>query len=121
LAKSLPAKLPKAIKPIDTRKASAKAAGVGERTYDAGKLILKAAGELALLLEPIWKRKAEAAQIRKPKSVLLKSGKQKPIHVDKELAKIAGVAAWWLFLQSPSSPHDANATFDGCGASKGSI
>jgi hypothetical protein len=29
--------------PIDTRKESAKTAGVGERTYDAGKLILEAA------------------------------------------------------------------------------
>lgn len=29
--------------PIDTRKQSAKTAGVGERTYDAGKLILDAA------------------------------------------------------------------------------
>jgi hypothetical protein len=36
------AKLPKAITKIDTRKESAKAAGVGERTYDAGKLILDA-------------------------------------------------------------------------------
>jgi hypothetical protein len=35
------AKLPKAA--IDTRKQSAAAAGVGERTYDAGKLILEAA------------------------------------------------------------------------------
>lgn len=41
------AKLPKAA--IDTRKESAKTAGVGERTYDAGKLILDAAanGEIA--------------------------------------------------------------------------
>lgn len=34
------AKLPKAAK-VNTRRESAKAAGVGERTYDAGKLILK--------------------------------------------------------------------------------
>jgi len=39
------AKLPKSQPKIDTRKESAKAAGVGERTYDAGKLILKAAKE----------------------------------------------------------------------------
>ncbi len=32
--------------PISTRKQSAAAAGVGERTYDAGKLILKAAEEI---------------------------------------------------------------------------
>lgn len=37
------AKLPKAIEPIDTRKQAAKIAGVGERTYDDGKLILDAA------------------------------------------------------------------------------
>ena len=36
------AKLPK-VPPIDTRKSAAKLAGVGERTYDAGKLILDAA------------------------------------------------------------------------------
>ena len=45
------AKLPK-LPSIDTRKESAKAAGVGERTYDAGKLILDAAplarGELEI-------------------------------------------------------------------------
>lgn len=47
--KSPLAKLPKAITPVDTRKESAKAAGVGERTYDAGKLILDAAekGEIS--------------------------------------------------------------------------
>ncbi len=39
---SVSAKLPKQ-KSIDTRKESAKTAGVGERTYDAGKLILDAA------------------------------------------------------------------------------
>ncbi|HZL35838.1 MAG TPA: hypothetical protein VFC78_11050 [Tepidisphaeraceae bacterium] len=32
------AKLPKSQPPIDTRRESAKAAGVGERTYDAGRL-----------------------------------------------------------------------------------
>ena len=37
------AKLPNPIKPIDTRKEAARSAGVGERTYDAGKLILDAA------------------------------------------------------------------------------
>ncbi len=50
-------------------------------------------GELALRLEPIIAARAAAAQARKPQSVLLKSGKQKPVHVDKELAKIAGVSA----------------------------
>ena len=35
------AKLPKSQPAIDTRKESAKTAGVGERTYDAGKLVLK--------------------------------------------------------------------------------
>jgi len=54
--------------------------------------------ELALRLEPIWKAKAAAAQQKHggtapgKKSLLLKSGKQTPIHVDKELAKIAGVS-----------------------------
>ena len=87
LKNSLSAKLPKA-NPINTRKESAKAAGVGERTYDAGKLILDAAplarGELALRLEPILKAKvAEKERIRK--TTLLKSGKlKKPVHVDKE-------------------------------------
>jgi hypothetical protein len=33
------AKLPKSHTPISTRAESAKAAGVGERTYDAGKLM----------------------------------------------------------------------------------
>lgn len=37
------AKLPKSQPPIDTRKEAAKSAGVGERTYDAGKLVLEAA------------------------------------------------------------------------------
>ena len=43
------AKLPESKPPIDTRKESAKTAGVGERTYDAGKLILDAAasGEIS--------------------------------------------------------------------------
>lgn len=39
---SVPAKLPER-EAIDTRKESAKTAGVGERTYDAGKLVLDAA------------------------------------------------------------------------------
>jgi hypothetical protein len=38
-----PAKLPESKPPIDRRKESAKTAGVGERTYDAGKLILDGA------------------------------------------------------------------------------
>ena len=37
------AKLPNPIVPIDTRKELAKSAGVGERTFDAGKMILEAA------------------------------------------------------------------------------
>jgi N6-adenosine-specific RNA methylase IME4 len=36
------AKLPKSQRTVNTRRESAKAAGVGERTYDAGKLILEA-------------------------------------------------------------------------------
>jgi len=44
-AKSLWANLPKAIIPVHTRAESAKAADVGERTYDAGKLILKAVAD----------------------------------------------------------------------------
>ena len=36
-----PAKLPKSKPAVDTRKESAKSAGVGERTYDAGKRSLK--------------------------------------------------------------------------------
>lgn len=43
------AKLPNPIVPIDTRKELAKSAGVGERTFDAGKMILEAAatGEIS--------------------------------------------------------------------------
>ncbi len=44
-AKSGSAKLPKAISPINTRQQSAKSAGVGQRTYDAGKMVLDAAAK----------------------------------------------------------------------------
>lgn len=44
-AKSSSAKLRKAITPIDTGKEAAKSAGVGQHTFDAGKLILEAAAK----------------------------------------------------------------------------
>lgn len=63
------AKLPN-LKPVDTRKASAKAAGVGERTYDAGKLILDAAAAGEIVPEVVEQiRRGEAAIHRVAKEI----------------------------------------------------
>ena len=55
------AKLPKT-SPVDTRKACAKAAGVGDRTYDAGRMILEAAktGEVSKKVVNAIRRKEKS-------------------------------------------------------------
>jgi hypothetical protein len=61
------AKLPD-LKPVDTRKESAKVAGVGERTYDDGKLVLAAAkaGEITpAVLESVRRKETSIHRVAK--------------------------------------------------------
>lgn len=64
---SLSANLPKSY-PVDTRKEAAKTAGVGERTYDAGKLILDAAenGEIdSEIVEKVRRKETSIHRVAK--------------------------------------------------------
>lgn len=71
------AKLPKA-DPINTRKESAKVAGVGERTYDAGKLVLDAAAAGEIPAEDVDAiRRKEKSIHRVAKDIKDKRQKQK--------------------------------------------
>ena len=79
------AKLPKAISSISTRAESAKAAGVGERTYDAGKLILEAAekGEIAPeVLDDLRSRKVAIHRVAKDIKETRQRAERKEARVD---------------------------------------
>jgi hypothetical protein len=86
---SVLAKLPKQ-KPIDTRKESAKVAGVGERTYDDGKLILDAAENGEIEPEVVEKvRRKETSIHRVAKDIKEKRQAKKRQEKRKEAASKA--------------------------------
>jgi 16S rRNA G966 N2-methylase RsmD len=80
----LSAKLPKG-EPVHTRAESAKAAGVGERTYDAGKLILEAAekGEIAPeVMDDLRSRKVAIHRVAKDIKETRQRAERKEARVD---------------------------------------
>lgn len=84
------AKLPN-LKPIDTRKECAKAAGVGERTYDAGKLILDAAekGEIApQVIDDLRNRKVAIHRVAKE----IKENRQRTAREEKRTEAVKEIA-----------------------------
>jgi len=77
-------------KPLDTRREAAKAAGVGERTYDAGKLILDAADKGEISEETVDKvRRGEAAIHRVAKEI--KTARQQQHRATKRAEAAKGV------------------------------
>jgi 16S rRNA G966 N2-methylase RsmD len=86
---AVPAKLPKREK-LDTRKACAAAAGVGERTYDAGKLILDAAEKGEVTPETVDEvRRGKKAIHRVAKDIKEARGKKSRQEKRNEAAKSA--------------------------------
>lgn len=87
---SLSANLPKSY-PVDTRKEAAKTAGVGERTYDAGKLILDAAEKGEIEPEIVEKvRRKETSIHRVAKDIKEKrQAKKREIQRKEAAAKVA--------------------------------
>ena len=127
------AKLPN---PIDTRKESAKSAGVGERTYDAGKLILDAAEKGEIKPEVVEavrrketsihrvakdikeKRQAEKRQEkRKAAAASIKPQSSQNVHVGDFRQHSDKVADGSLSLIFTDPPYDRKAIelFDGLG------